>query len=208
MNSRCVIICASPINDIKHIKDNIRENDYVICADAGYITAKKAQVNIDLVIGDFDSLKTVITDIEIIKLPIEKDDTDTFYATKYAIEKGFKEILLLGCIGGRLDHTYANCSILKYLYDHKVKGTIKDENTEIFYSKEKIFIENKKGKTLSLFPFGSENCTVTYSGFKYEVENYTINSNAPIGISNIITENKSYIDINSGGVLIMIYDKI
>ncbi len=208
MSGRCVIISAAPIEDYKHISDNVRVSDYVICADAGFITAQKANVKVDLVVGDFDSSVVPENAEKVIKLPIEKDDTDTFYAIKYAIKKGYKDFLLLGSIGGRLDHTFANYSILKYLYDNKLKAKIKDENTEIFYTRENFVIENKKGKTLSLFPFACDKCKVSYNGFKYQIKNHIIESNFPIGISNIIIDDYAIIDVQSGGALIIVLNKV
>ena len=52
---------------------------------------------------------------ELICLPSEKDDTDTHYAARLLVQRGFREALLLGGIGGRLDHTLANLCTLLFL---------------------------------------------------------------------------------------------
>lgn len=208
MKNRCVIICASPIIDNEHIKRNVTENDFVICADAGYITAQKSNVKFDLIVGDFDSSQKPKCYDNIIKLPVEKDDTDTFYALKYAINKGYKDFIILGALGGRLDHTFANLSILKYLKDNNCTGVIVDDNTRIYYVEEdKLTVEHKKGKTISVFTFGYKECSLTYSGLKYPLKNQTLTNAYPYGISNIVTSDYATIEVHSGGALVMIIDK-
>ena len=52
---RCVIISGSPDTDISFIKQVVKSNDYVICADQGYHFTKEANIKPDLIIGEFDS---------------------------------------------------------------------------------------------------------------------------------------------------------
>ena len=80
---RCVVVAASRELDIEYIKNNIREDDYIIGADAGFEKLNRLNIKPNLVVGDLDSYSGEIpSDIEIIKLPVCKDDTDTFYAIK------------------------------------------------------------------------------------------------------------------------------
>lgn len=68
-----------------------------------------------LIVGDFDSHCNPHLDVETIVLPCEKDDTDTVFAVKTMVQRGYDDFLLIGVIGARLDHTLGNVSILLYL---------------------------------------------------------------------------------------------
>lgn len=89
-------------------------NFYVFC-DGGLKHREGLGVEPDLIVGDFDSSDRPELDVETVVLPKEKDDTDTFFAVKEAIRRGFDDFLLLGVFGQRLDHTLGNISILLYL---------------------------------------------------------------------------------------------
>lgn len=208
MMQRCVIIGASPEADIDYIELNINKNtDFVICADAGYKAAEKAGIIPDLIVGDFDSSAKPNTSVQCIVLPTHKDDTDVMYAVKYALKKGYKSFLLLGVLGGRADHTYANLCILKYLYSNGAYAVIEDKGTQIFYTRQGDFtVKDKNGKTLSLFPFGCNEAVVTLTGFEYEIENQSVTCDYPYAISNIVKSDNSKITVHSGGIVILIYD--
>lgn len=204
---RCVIISASPNANIEHIKACIQDTDFVMCADAGYITAEKAGIKPDLIAGDFDSADIpLMENTEIIKLPKQKDDTDTFFCVKEAILRGYKDFILLASTGGRLDHTLANLCVLQYISQNGGTGVISDIENDIFYvaEGEEIAFECKKGKTLSIFPHGCESCIVTHHGFEYELENQPITSSFPLGISNVVTDNKAYVTFHKGDAIIIV----
>lgn len=202
--NRCIIICASPYNQPEFIKNKIKPNDYIICADGGFDTALKAGISPHLIIGDFDSTKLSFgNNYKKVLLPTEKDDTDSVYCVKYAIKQGYRDFLILGATGGRIDHMYANFSILKHLCKQNCKGVVKDEFTDIYYT-ETILTLSEKEKTVSIIPFGCEEAVVTLDGFKYSAKKLNMQSDFPIGISNITTEKTSKITIHSGGVLVMV----
>ena len=102
---RCVIIGAGPVDPEQ--KELFLPGDYVIACDAGYRNAAALGVAPDLIVGDFDSAPRPEAE-NLVVLPAEKDDTDTHYAARLAVEKGFDEALILGVLGGaRLDHSLA-----------------------------------------------------------------------------------------------------
>ena len=112
---RCVIVGGAGITRYETVKSRLREGDYFVFCDSGLRHAEKLGVRPDLIIGDFDSHENPHLDVETIVLPREKDDTDTVFAAKEMMRRGFEEFLLIGVIGDRLDHTLANLSILLML---------------------------------------------------------------------------------------------
>ena len=107
--NRCVIFGGGEIADLRYAQSLLREDDYIICADRGYAYCVSMGVVPDLVLGDFDSYNgSLPQNCELLRYPVEKDDTDTMLAVKEAIRRGYHEIMMLGMLGGRLDHTLAN----------------------------------------------------------------------------------------------------
>ena len=62
----------------------------------------------DLIVDDFDSHQNPNLDVETIVLPCEKDDTDTVFAVKEAIKRGFDDFLLIVVVGARRPESVSN----------------------------------------------------------------------------------------------------
>lgn len=203
---RCVIFGSAPCSYINKIKKIIGYSDYIICADGGYNTALRCGLKPHLCIGDMDSVRGDINCSDIIKLPCQKDDTDVMHAVKVAESKHASEIILFGVTNGRIDHTFGNLCVLKYLSEKRIKHKIVDENCEIIMAhNEKIHIENKLGALVSVFPFGSYSCTVTYNGMAYPAKSKVLQCNSPVGISNCVNSLHASISVEAGTALIFIY---
>ena len=203
---RCVIISGSPETNPDFIKQAVKPDDYVICADRGYEFASLAGVEPNLIVGDFDSYKEKIpASCEIVMLNPHKDDTDTIHSIDLAFEKGFTDFLLLGALGGRTDHTFANITSLLYIADKGGRGVLLSEKERIeLLNKGEYFYEKYCGKTFSLFPFGCESVCVSYRGVEYPLERYNLKSSVPLGISNVFTSEKSEIKIYDGNAILII----
>ncbi len=206
--NRCIIIGASPYSNPNVIRQTVSADDFVICADGGLSVALDSNIVPNMVIGDFDSLKkkSLLENVPVIVLPVEKDDTDSISCMKYGIEQGYQNFVLLGMTGGRIDHTYANLHLLKYLFRHGCQGMMKDEHTQIYYTEKNFLLSNQKGKTVSVLPFGCEEAEVTLSGFKYPAQHLKMNTVFPIGTSNIVLTDNGVVYVHRGGVVIIVND--
>lgn len=112
---RCVVIGAGVISDFSLTRLLIKEDDFIICADGGLSRAEKMGITPDTLIGDFDSEESPKeSPCRKITLNREKDNTDLFEAVSLAYEMGYHEILALGALGGRFDHSYANIAMLSF----------------------------------------------------------------------------------------------
>lgn len=128
---RCVIIGGAEIKDYEAIKKHLTASDFYIFCDSGLFHIEKLGISPSLIIGDFDSHPNPDLPCETITLPRAKDDTDTFFAAKLAIDRGFSDFLIIGAIGGRLDHTLGNISILHMLHSKGFSARIVDDYSEI-----------------------------------------------------------------------------
>lgn len=175
----------------------------------GYSFAKKAGLTPNLIIGDFDSLKEELPqNTEVVKLNTHKDDTDTEHCVMECIRRGYKDFLLLGSIGGRTDHTFANIATLAFLSEYNYNGIARNNGEEIRILKEGSYeMNNKKGLIFSVFPYGCESVNVTYKGAEYMLNNKTLTYNVSRGISNVFVDDEAEITINRGRAILLTYYK-
>lgn len=131
--SRCVIFSACPVQP--ELKRLLRSDDFIIACDAGYRNCERLGCKPDIIVGDFDSAPCPQQNADdIVVLPHVKDDTDTEYAAKLAVQKGFDEVLLLGALGGRrVEHTLANLCTGLGLEQRGIRAALQDERSRITF---------------------------------------------------------------------------
>ena len=101
-----------------------RPGDLIIAADAGYARCREAGLRPDLVVGDFDSSAAPAGEA-VLRLPVEKDDTDTLHALRLGLARGCRDFVIYGGTGGaRADHTLANIQCLYFLAAHEARGRL------------------------------------------------------------------------------------
>ena len=204
---RCIIFSGANIFDYDFIASYIDSNDFIICADSGIRHAEKLGLRADILIGDFDSADKIDRNMysEIITLPCEKDDTDTFAAAKIAVEKGADEVVIFGAIGSRMDHTLGNIFTLEYLHNQGICTRIINEKNEIGIIKnETLSIRKRENSFLSLIPLDEKVGSVSISGVKYPLENATIYRDKTLAISNEFYDDVAKISVNDGTLLYII----
>ena len=220
---RCVIVSAGQIENYCHIKKYLQSDDFFIFCDGGLRHAKALEVQPSLIIGDFDSatqedLLYYSKNCQTIKLPRMKDDTDTMFAVKTGLERGFNNFLLLGSMGFRFDHALANASVLLYLFEQKKSATILDDYSlmevagtffcdnakDKDFVTKKVFIEDTYSYFSVLTPFGNA-CGVSIKNAKFPLENAELKSDfQSLGISNEVLKGKrAEVSVTNGLVLVV-----
>lgn len=201
---RCIIITAYLKKTIRQSL-RLHEDDFIICADGGYELAKKEGIVPHVVIGDFDSGK--IPEEEsgtVIHVPCEKDDTDTLLCLKYGMEKGFHVFGIVGGIGGRLDHTFANLQALSYGCDlGNYVVLLNGDNVVTMLNPGTIQIRKREKYKLSLFSYTEYCKNVTIKGVKYPLKDALLDHSFPIGISNEILKEEATLSFEKGKLIVM-----
>ncbi len=191
-----------------------RENTLIICADGGGEAALAWEIKPDLLIGDMDSINPTTLEIlqkqpelEVRRLPVEKDETDLEMGLYAALERGATEITIIGGLGGRLDHTLGNLYLLAapQLQQTGLKLRILGQREEIFLLRagEKRAIEGQPGELLSLFPFAGDATGVSTANLYYPLDNETLLFGPTRGISNVFTASSAQISLENGLLLIV-----
>lgn len=206
---KCMILGAVPLESGKIFREFDPKEHFVICADAGWETAQKYQIAPDLIVGDFDSAKRrPPAGAKVVTLPVEKDVTDTMYAVQKGLARGYREFVLLGCLGGaRFDHSLANLEVLEYLREHGAHGVLADERTKIFLLRGGLLrLTGLKGAGVSVFPYRGPSCTVSYAGLRYPLSRGTLTCGGvdPMGVSNSVVGDPAEIRVHLGTALVVV----
>ncbi len=201
---RCVIIGGARIEKYDVIRQYLRPDDYFICCDCGLDHSEKLGIEPDLIIGDFDSHVKPDLSVETIALPCEKDDTDTMAAVREAVKRGFRDFLLIGIIGGRIDHTLANIYILKWLENRGMKASAVDDYSEMeIVSRLPGYVDDRFA-FFSLVNICGEADGISIKNAKYILESAEIRSEFQFGVSNEPLPGKiAEITVGNGSLLLI-----
>ncbi len=178
--------------------------DIIMCADGGYDYASAAGIIPDMLIGDLDSI-SVPNDpaIETIIYPSEKDDTDTGICLQTALDRGCNDILIIGGLGGRLDHTISNIQLITGKSNLADRIVIKDKgNSCTVLNNSSITLPRCDKQYVSVFPM--TDCRgVSESGVKYPLDNAHLPVGSTIGTSNEIISEKAVFSVTDGILLVI-----
>lgn len=170
----------------------------LIAVDGGFHTCIKYQHIPELVLGDLDSapqklLKNYPT--MHVKYTPDQTKTDLEKALDYLLEFHVEQILVLGALGKRLDHSYKNLELLAH---RPGKITFHSHYEQLFSLPNKSSFTCKTGTTLSLIPFGGPVTKVSTRGLKWELQGKNLDQTS---ISNVATEEQIHIQYEKGHLL-------
>jgi len=202
--ARCIIIAPLYEGEEKEWLTP-QEGDWLICADGGWDAAVAHDLAPSLVVGDFDSMpRSHVRDAEVIMLPVHKDDTDMVVCLRRGRERGYREFILAGCIGGRFDHAISN---LQCLADCALRGEsawmCDGQNRVTVLAPGEYELENIPGRKLSLLAYTDEVKGVCLTGTLWPLQDAALSSRYPLGCSNEITGDKARLTFESGLLMVM-----
>ena len=202
MNKRCFIFGSYPCNS--SFDFSVSDNDIVICADGGFKLAERLGVKADLAVGDFDTVNVDDYCGKFECYPPEKGDTDMMIAIKTGFRLGFKDFIILGGIGGRRDHTFANIQALNYIADNSGRGRLLSDDEDVTIQlpgKNSYCKENYH--YISIFSL-TDICEGVYlRNLKYPLNDAVLSAGFPLGISNEFLTDSCCIELKRGKLLVM-----
>ncbi len=202
-NRRAVVIAGGEIISYERVRSFLKPEDYYIFCDSGLFHKEGLNVEPDLIIGDFDSHEKVDTEAEIITLPEMKDDTDSLSGVKLALKRGFKDFLLLGMTGRRMDHTLCNLYLLSYIKSHHGRALIVDDWSEMeVVEKEEVFISDSYAY-FSLIAWKGKCEGVNIENALYPLSRAVIEPEYQYGISNEPLKGGSRVWVEKGSLLLI-----
>lgn len=202
---RCVVVAGGTIGCYGRARSYLRSDDYFVFCDCGLRHEDGLGVKASLIVGDFDSHEVPKDrkECSVICLPRMKDDTDTMYAIRTCVEKGFDDFLLLGMLGGRADHSLANIYALVYLFKKGMKALLVTDTQEMWIvGSEKSFIE--PSKYFSLISISGVAKGVNIENALYPLEDATIESSWQYAVSNeVLPGRRAEVSVAEGCVLVI-----
>ncbi len=202
---RAIIYTGGHIN-AQNINLMPEEEDLVIAADSGYENAKALGVIPSVAVGDFDSsAEPTDKGVEIIRLKREKDATDTQVALELALQRGADEMVIIGGLDGRLDHTAANLAMLEYLYKRNIRRAYVEDgyNRARFIKNDSALLLRDKYKYFSVVAVDEKLVGVEIKGAKYPLKNAKIFRHNQFAVSNEIDGNCAFIAIKRGAAYVI-----
>ncbi len=192
----------------ENITERPKPEDIKIAADAGLLNAKLLGVTIDVALGDFDSLGDKISEIpekaEKVTVPCEKDETDTQLAVNEALKRGADEIVIIGGLDGRLDHTLSNIAILEAMNEMRIPAVIANGQNRVRYIKSTSTLIARSGyRYMSLIAAEKTVKGVSVEGCKYPLDNARLTNKFQFAVSNEITGNCALVSVRKGGLYII-----
>ncbi|MBW2630874.1 MAG: thiamine diphosphokinase [Deltaproteobacteria bacterium] len=211
MGKMVFVISGGAVNDPQFLYEEIRSvgNRVIICADGAAQRLKASDITPDFIVGDMDSIDEdtlryfEATGSRIIRYPGDKDETDTQLALECAFGMNPDEIRILGALGGRVDHTLANISLLVMCVKRGVDAKIVDKDCELLVVDRSCVINGREGETVSLIPLSSDVRGITLEGFRYPLSDGLMEIGKPYGVSNRLAGTRGTISVKSGYLLVI-----
>lgn len=180
MINKAIVVAGGNVEGLKNLIDEKAENQTIIGVDGGALALLEAGIIPQLAIGDFDSvserslekLEEVIP--QVIKLPTDKDLTDTEAALLYISENlTVNTIEMYGLFGGRVDHLISNLWLVfqpryQALIDKIVMRA--EKNSISFYKPGTYTVKKEKDKKYLSFIGMTPLTEVTLKNTKYPLD--------------------------------------
>lgn len=177
---------------------------FIIAADAGLEHLTARGITPDLAVGDFDSLGRVPEEIDLLRYPSEKDDTDMLLAIRAGLRRGCLTFVIYGGLGGRLDHTVANLQSLSFLSQQGGAGWLVGDGIAVSLVRNGTmsFPAGWHG-TLSVFCSGAPAEGVDLECLRYPLRDAVLTSGFPLGVSNQFTGQPAWVTVRKGELLLI-----
>lgn len=201
---KCLIISGG---DFCELIINKGSYDLCIACDRGYEYAGRYGLLPDVITGDFDSSPVTDASAEkVLRYPVNKDDTDTMLAVKYALSEGYRDIDVVCAFGGRMDHAFANIQTGAFIVRNGGRAAFFGNGTEARFfggHEESLILPRREGWSLSVFSISDVTEGVNIKGTKFEAEDVRVENTFPIGVSNVWASEKAEITLKDGILMVM-----
>lgn len=205
MTQRHIIIANGDMNDYPWYKTLLREDDFIVCADGGARHTAAMNIIPDVILGDFDSLASEIretfqnTGCRFESYPVEKDATDTELALKWCLKLNPREVIFLGAVGSRIDHSLANILLLARVAGRVPVKLINEQNEiTVLTGAGTVEIYGTPGEFVSVLPLAGDLRGISTRGLKYILRNDVLKFGTTRGIANELADQTAYVEVKEG----------
>ena len=212
---RIIIFANGDLPNKEKARALLRDDDFIIAADGGTRHALALGFTPNIIIGDLDSLPvnfepSILRQAqdnafngEIIQFPKDKNETDLELAIQHALTLNPEQIIILAALGGRMDQTLGNISLLSDTRLSTFDLRLDDGIEEVFFCRDESTIKGSNGDIVSLIPWQGEVTGIVTTSLKWSLQNEILYPHKTRGISNEMIGDTAIIQINSGLLLII-----
>ena len=207
---KAVLFAGAAITDYSFCEKYLQNADWIICCDGGMHHAKALGITPDYIVGDFDSVRPEVLEeyrnmgISIRQFPTHKNETDMQLGMLLALELGATELVLIGGIGDRFDHTLANAHLQLYLLKKGIRGILVNEKNCVELIDKEVTLYGKAGDLVSTIPLSMQVEGVTLEGLEYPLVDYDLAlDDKLVAVSNVMTGTEAKVKIRKGYLFVM-----
>ncbi len=206
---RIIIFANGELPDLTKARALLRPGDVIICADGGTRHALSLNVRPDLIIGDLDSAdqeairKFREEGVEIDVHPRDKNETDLELAINRAIGMGPQAIVIIAALGGRLDQTLANITLLTDPRLSTFGMRLDDGVEEVLLCRDRAEVHGRAGDLVSLIPWQGAVSGIQTEGLRWPLQRETLYPDKTRGISNEMVGDAASVSMESGLLLVV-----
>ena len=207
MKEMTILFVNGEIGNFSPVQKLMTENTCAIAVDGGLRHLFALKITPDLLIGDLDSVSAEQVDlltrqgVEILRFPVEKDETDLELALLETTRRGYREIYLAGALGGRIDQTLANLFLLLLPELVGSKVVVIGDDQELFMIRDQAQISGQPGDIVSLIPLDGQVDGVTTRGLDYPLSKAKLYREHSRGISNVMNSTMASVKLSQGNLL-------
>lgn len=210
MDRLTLVVLAARVGDPVDARDFVAPTvDRVIAVDSGLHLATHLGLDVDIVVGDLDSVDPELVaqargrGIEVEIHPRDKEHTDLALALDRARRDGATEILVLGGAGGRIDHGLANLLALAdpALAGIRVRAHLGGARITVI-REDATVITGTPGDLVSIIAVGAP-ASVVSDGLRWDLNDEVLTPTSTRGVSNEFRAAQARVRTTDGVVLIL-----
>lgn len=208
---KAVIVCNGEVAGHESEVRWLTQASLIVAADGGLRHVLGLGFAPHAVVGDLDSaggegLAQLPPGTEVLAFPRDKDETDAELALRYAAGRGFRQVVFLGALGGRLDHALGNLFLLTRAVREGLEARIVDGSQEVYLldaaEAPKLELRGQPGDLVSLIPI-TETTGITTHGLKYPLRSEGLVTGSTRGISNEFVGDAAAVSCEGGSALVV-----
>ena len=183
--------------------DDLPVPDSVIAADSGYDVAVALGYQVDVLVGDLDSVQAEVIPRHVMvhRHPSNKDATDLELALDLAVGEGPDRIVVAGGAGGRVDHELATAQLLCSPSWAGVEIDWLSGRGRAHVVTSHRLIHGDVGTTLTLLAIGGPATDVRTKGLEWNLEGEKLEPGSTRGVSNVLSSPVADIRVGEGSLL-------
>lgn len=180
----------------------------VIAADSGIDQAHRLGLDVDIAIGDFDSVsadglaEAIRNGADVQRHATDKNATDFELALEAAVAAGVTAVTVVGGEGGRLDHLIANALLMAAPGFARLELTaLGSDGSRVIVIRDRRALHGAPGELVSLLAVNGAAEGVRTEGLRFALRGERLEPGSSRGVSNELLSTEAEVSLESGVLL-------